>query len=1195
MDAKIFKKTLPDEPTEEDYIYWKRMLEKYISTAKIPEDSQLDVLHVQCGPKSFPLVEECSSYSEAISLLDAKFIKRTTEIMMRYKLLSRRQQPSESVEEFMLALKAMSKKCHTEPMSAEKYRDLLVTDAFVAGLTSGTIRQRLLESSEESLSDLFKIATTMEMAISDSKSFEVPTTTTTVVAAASSPKSKKSQPPTNERCFWCGGHRHLRSSCPAKNSICSKCQVKGHWSSACMRKLEARSKVATTTNANLGNPNSDDSDLATIMAALDCTKRSTIKITIEDHDTEALIDTGSDSSFVTLEFLRERGLKYSIIDKLSKSVHLADKSSLQILGTFHGDLQLYSTCHKAAFYVVSELVFPVIVGMDLLCQHSKVVLSLGGSLEPLEICCALSPIQDTPTYRLLPGVDLERLKPVAVPSRRFTAHADFIKIEVERLLKEGIIQESQSPWRAQCFVTNTHKKPRLVIDYSGTINRFTPLDSYPSARIESILDKVAVNKIFSRIDLRSAYHQLALHPDDYNLTAFEACGKLYEWTRLPFGCTNAVAIFQRTMDHFITTNDLKNTYAYLDDIIIGGRTKQEHDENLAAFKKAAAIHGLQANDEKCAYSQESIDFLGHTIRDGTMKPDTNRVTSLLDFPNPKNLAQLNRLIGLFAYYAKWIPRCSEIILPLTSAREYIQKDKRLSSEAIAAVTRLKSLLADSTLSAPQYGIPFTIETDASENALGGSLTQLGKPVAFMSRTLTPSERKQSVVEREACAIIECCRRWRHLLLSAPHFTIVTDQKSVSFLFSTQQTSKIKNDKLARWRLELSEYQFNITYRPGSQNTAADALSRITCATTTDTGLLQTLHGKLCHPGVARFYHYIRTRNLPYSLSEVRQVVNSCDVCNECKPRYYNPPRTNLITSTRPWERLSIDFIGPLPSNSQNKYLLVIVDEFSRYPFAFPCSRITDDVVITHLLNLFSMFGTPSAIHSDRGAQFESTKLKEFLLKNSVAKTRTTPYRPEGNGQCERINGTIQKTIQLALKTFGYDKTKWERVLPHALSSIRSLLCTATNCIPHDRLFTFRRSSVTGSDLPEFLLHPGSDVLHRRHVYSKGDEPTEKVELMETISPYYARIKYPTGRVDTVSTRNLAPCPQRSKIPGEDTPKQQSNILPSETDIECENTRHLINESQPTQTPEENQHEELSPQNYRTRYGRLIKAPDRYQS
>ena len=147
---------------------------------------------------------------------------------------------------------------------------------------------------------------------------------------------------------------------------------------------------------------------------------------------------------------------------------------------------------------------------------------------------------------------------------------------------------------------------------------------------------------------------------------------------------------------------------------------------------------------------------------------------------------------------------------------------------------------------------------------------------------------------------------------------------------------------------------------------------------------------------------------------------------------------------------------------------MIVDEYSRYPFAWPCSSISSDVVIGHLLQVFSLFGSPSSIHSDRGPQFKNLELRHFLLNNGIAKIRTTPCRPQGNGQCERMNGCIMKAIYLALRTLGLDKSRWETASPIALASQRSLLCTATNSTPHDRLLRFPRSSITGIDLPDFF-------------------------------------------------------------------------------------------------------------------------------
>ena len=209
--------------------------------------------------------------------------------------------------------------------------------------------------------------------------------------------------------------------------------------------------------------------------------------------------------------------------------------------------------------------------------------------------------------------------------------------------------------------------------------------------------------------------------------------------------------------------------------------------------------------------------------------------------------------------------------------------------------------------------------------------------------------------------------------------------------------------------------------------------------------------------------YCKNKNLPYSVAEIREMINECSICIEVKPRFFKPPSGKLIYTNAPWQRLSIDFVGPLQSRTINKYILVVVDKCSRFPFAFPCAEISTSIVIKHLSNLFSLFGNPLSIHNDRGTQFESKELSEFLLKNGIAKSRTTPYRPQGNGQFERINGTILKAINLTLRDMKLDKIEWEVTLKQALTSIRTLLSTATNTTPHDRLFKFPRSSITGTD------------------------------------------------------------------------------------------------------------------------------------
>ena len=268
-------------------------------------------------------------------------------------------------------------------------------------------------------------------------------------------------------------------------------------------------------------------------------------------------------------------------------------------------------------------------------------------------------------------------------------------------------------------------------------------------------------------------------------------------------------------------------------------------------------------------------------------------------------------MGLFAYYAQWISYYSDKIKPLVINRVFPLKDQALSS-----FVNLKSELADVTLGVINEKDPLTVETDASDVAISATLNQNNKPVAFWSRSLRRNKLTQSSVEKEAMAIVEAVRKWSHRLSRKP-FKLVTDQRSITYVFNGKNHTKIKNAKLLRWRIELSQFEYDIVYRAGKFNTAADTMSRIYCANLNFSSLYE-IHAGLCHPGITRIYHFIKMKNLPYSIDEVRKIVNGCHVCAEIKPRFHKPIESHLIKATQPMERLSIDFKAPLPS-SKNKY------------------------------------------------------------------------------------------------------------------------------------------------------------------------------------------------------------------------------------------------------------------------------------
>ena len=312
------------------------------------------------------------------------------------------------------------------------------------------------------------------------------------------------------------------------------------------------------------------------------------------------------------------------------------------------------------------------------------------------------------------------------------------------------------------------------------------------------------------------------------------------------------------------------------------------------------------------------------------------------------------------------------------------------------------------------------------------------------------------------------------------------------------------------------------FRASSGYPACPYLSRSYCSAVSSENQLYQLHAGLCHPGIVRMAHLVRCRNLPYSMEDIKRMTAACAICTKLKPNFYRPPPGQLVKATQPFERLNMDFKGPLPTAGHNKYILTIVDEFSRFPFAYPCPDVSANSVIKSLNHLFYMFGTPSYIHTDRGAAFMSSELRTFLCNNGVSTSRSTPYNPQGNGQVERYNGIIWKSVLLALESRKLTTPQWETVLPDALHSIRTLLSTATNETPHERFFRFqRKSSVYDSPVPSWLSMPGKVYLKRSVRASKHDPLVDEVELLQA-NPNYAHVRFPDGQESSVSTRYLAP-------------------------------------------------------------------------
>ncbi|XP_004207810.1 uncharacterized protein LOC101239223 [Hydra vulgaris] len=772
-------------------------------------------------------------------------------------------------------------------------------------------------------------------------------------------------------------------------------------------------------------------------------------VRINDEPLTALIDSCSSDNFISKKILETLKIK-TLPSKKKILMALTTMESglvgccsvnLEVNGLFYNNIQ---------FGVLENLCSDIILGYDFQKLHKNLIFPLGGKKEDLIVTkesnlCALQ-MAKIKIPSLFTSIS-DKTQPIATKSRRYNNDdRNFIESEILQLLSDGIIEPCFSPWRAQVVVVKDLTKPnkkRLYIDYSQTVNLYTELDAYHLPRIDDMINGLA---------------------------------------KIPFGVTNGVSMFKRSMDKFVEEKKLHDTFTYHDNITIGGYDQAHHDKICLRFQDASQRWGLNLNESKSVISASSINILSYCVSHNNIKPDSERLRPLDLLPPPSNILSLRRTLGMFSYYSKWIPSFANKVPPLNNVKSF-----PINSEALEAFQFLKRELHAATLSSIDKSLPFVVECDASDVAVSATLNQNGRPVAIMSRTLGKSEINYPSVEKEAVAIIEAVRKWQHLLLQN-QFKLITDQRSVAFMFDNRKKTKIKNSKIQCWRMELAEFSYTISYRPGSDNIVPDALTRAFCAKTQSQTNLSGIHSCLCHPGITRMLHFVKSKNLPFSTEEVNRVCSNCQICSELKPKFYRSSNVcELIKSIRPMDRLSIDFKGPLPSNSRNKYLFTVIDEYSRYPFAFPCPNIISTTVV-----------------------------------KGIATSNSTPYHPISNGQVEKYNGLIWKNTCLALKIHNLDVRNWEIVLSDALHSLRSLLSTATNCTPHERLFSFPRRSSSGTSLPSWLT-PGPIFLRRFVRTNKNDNLVDKVELVD-VNPTFANIRYPDGRESTISLQNLAPYP-----------------------------------------------------------------------
>ncbi|KAL0164855.1 hypothetical protein M9458_040608, partial [Cirrhinus mrigala] len=984
-------------------------------------------------------------------------------------------------------------------------------------------------------------------------------------------------------CLYCGQAGHIRANCPTRPP----------------RQSSSVSYDSSSTNC--------------------CTIPVVLKFGDVVIPTTALIDSGAAGNFIDATFVERNHLP-----TLSCSPHVTVAAlDGRPLGTGQinlttDDLILHiNPSHQETirFFLIESTQSPIILGYPWLDQHGPSIawtdriitcwsprcyrhcqvkpVQTPAALDrshpiPLEYQDLLEAFSRTKATQLpphRPGDCAIDLIPGAVPpkGRIFPLsqpESEAMHNYIQEELAKGFITPSTSPASAGFFfVKKKDGGLRPCIDYRG-LNEVTIKYRYPLPLVPSALEQLRSAKIFTKLDLRSAYNLVRIRAGDEWKTAFSTTSGHYEYRVMPFGLSNSPSCFQAFVNEVF--RDLLNrcVIVYIDDILIYSNSYPEHVQHVRKVLKRLISHQLYAKEEKCDFHQSRISFLGYIISPEGVAMDERKVEAVLRWPRPSTLRELQRFLGFANFYRRFIRNFSTVAAPLTTMIKKGTTRLTWSPAALQAFGNLRQRFSTAPiLHHPDPDQPFVVEVDASSTGVGAVLSQRhGEPpklfpCAYFSHKLSPAECNYDVGNRELLAIKLALEEWRHWLEGAEHpFTVLTDHRNLEYL----RSAKTLNHRQARWALYFTRFRFQVTYRPGSQNTKADALSRvhepgqstnppepvlptsiivapvvwdilteITEAQNQDpppaecpanltyvplslrSRVLSEVHSvpSSGHPGIEATLHLLSNRYWwPTMRLDTINFIKACTACNTAKvPRRLPAGLLQpLPVPQRPWSHIAIDFVTDLPPSNGYTTILSVVDRFSKACRFIPLPKLPSALETAEVLCnwVFRLYGLPEDIVSDRGPQFTSRLWAAFFHLLGVNVSLTSGYHPQANGQIERLNQELTRFLRTYCQNRQED---WNRYLFWAEYAQNSLRKPSTSLTPFQCVLGFQPPLFPWSGEPSELpavnswFQNSEETWNQAHVHLQGAVRRTQTQADRRRRP---NPPYEPGQWVWLSTRDL---------------------------------------------------------------------------
>lgn len=839
---------------------WRQQFNLFVKASGVKSESsgvQASLLVNLIGPEGFDVYQTFSFENDKdkddvnviIKKFDKYFGAKINITLVRYKFFTRNQDDGESIQTYVTALRLLSKDCEFGTLQEE-----LIKDRIVCGVRNPTVRDRLLRCEDLDLDKAIKLCQAEEVSQESGRQLCVNSECSSAAhvhgverrargvggarperrgggggpsAGWRGRRAGGARPPAPLReCAGCGGSgaRCSTRECPAMYVTCFACGNRGHFARMCKARFvnndSGIKKVYEIEQSHCYSTDSDNEPFYMDMVySINSKGHWTETLYCENGSEHFKLDTGADINVISFE----KFLLLGFNDKMLKP-------SKMKLESYTGDvIPIKGVCSLNWWYKNKPYKLSFAVA-NIKCQ----------SVLGRQSCADIGLIKRVNVIQLdkyadlfnglgcLPGkyhivVD-QSVPPVICASRKIPLSLkDRLSEELRKMEQLGVIRKVTHPtqWvHPLVLVAKKNGGIRVCLD-PRELNVAVQRAHYQLPTLAELAARLHGAAYFSVLDANSGFWVVQLDDESADLCTFATPFGRYQFLRLPFGINCASEVFHSKMRQLL--EDLDGVDNFIDDIIVWGKTRSEHDERLGMLLERARTINLKFNKAKCRIGLKEVTYLGHIFDANGMRPDDNKVRAIKEMPPPNDRKSLERFLGAVNYLSKFIPNYSQRAIPLTNLLKKENSWRWEHSEQKAFAELKEAVGGADVLALYDVAAPALLSVDASRDALGAVLLQGGRPVEFASRTLTDAQRRYAQVEKELLAIVFACERFHQYIFGKEKVIVESDHKPLESIFKKPLMSVPA--RLQRMMLRLQHYDLVVQYKPGKYMYIADTLSR----------------------------------------------------------------------------------------------------------------------------------------------------------------------------------------------------------------------------------------------------------------------------------------------------------------------------------------------------------------------------------